>query len=93
LLISAAFGSLDRSLTANGVGLRSGERHTVLSGATGVVAEIPARVNDKIDKDELMTWTCKGVAPFLFSDAVRGCAAGAVPDARADLPAIDGLRR
>ena len=48
----AAFGSIDRSLSAQGVILRSGERHTVLSGATGAVAAIPVRVNDRVAEGE-----------------------------------------
>ncbi len=46
--IWAAFGSLDRSLTTNGVILKSGERHTVLSGLAGAVVEIPVQVNDNV---------------------------------------------
>ncbi len=41
--IWSAFGSMDRSLTTSGVVLQSGERHTVLSGTTGIVADIPVR--------------------------------------------------
>ncbi len=43
-----AFGSLERSMTANGFILRSGERHTILSGTTGTVSEILVRVNDEV---------------------------------------------
>ena len=47
-----AVGSLDRSVTASCVIQRSGERHSILSGATGTVAEIPVRMNDRVAEGE-----------------------------------------
>ncbi len=44
----SAFGSLDRNVTVEGAILRGGERHAVLSGTAGTVAEVLAGANDTV---------------------------------------------
>jgi len=48
----SAFGSLDRSVAAHCVIQWSGERHSVLSGATGTVVDIPVRTNGRVAEGE-----------------------------------------
>ena len=52
--IWSAFGSMDSSLTTSGVVLQSGERHTVLSGTTGIAADIPVRGYERVDEGALI---------------------------------------
>ncbi len=48
----SAFGSLDRTLIAEGLILYPGERYTVQAGAVGVVTDVPVGVKDGVAKGE-----------------------------------------
>jgi len=48
IILWLTFGSLERRLSARGLIIDAGERHTVMSNTVGTVSEIPARLNGEL---------------------------------------------